>query len=421
MIKQKGRTDRFFYGWAIVGAGLLIGIMGFGARYSFGIFLKSLEADFGMSRGATSSIFSVYMLICCSVSILGGWALDRFGPRKVAFFMGTFTGLSLLLTSQARDVWQLFITYSLLLSLGTGAIYTVVNSTSSRWFVRKRGFVVGMTSSGGGVGAIAVAPFATFLISNFDWRTALIVLGLISWFLMSTASLLLKKDPRDMGLFPDGDRSAPPQTGIPEKDNKPLSRDISLTQASRMSQFWILGPIWLLLSLSLHMIFVHLVPFAVDMGISPMDAALILSLIGLTNIMGRLVVGRLSDTMDKKTLGTVCALIQFGSFLWLLYARDLWMFYSFAVVFGFLWGGTSLIITTIIGDIFGESSLGVIMGIMSTGWSLGAAAGPAIGGYIFDVSGHYFMAFAVGAGAIFLAAVLFASIKRPPNRLNGSR
>ena len=404
--------DRFFYGWFVAGAGFFISVLGFGSRYSFGIFLKSLEADFGVSRGATSSIFSVYMLICCFISILGGWALDRYGPRKVGLFMATFTGLSLLLTSQTRDVWQLFITYSLLLSLGTGAIYTVVNTTSSRWFVRKRGLAVGITSSGGGLGAIAVAPFATFLISNFAWRTAFIVLGLLCWSLMVASSLILKKDPSDMGLFPDGIKPVPSQADVRKNEGEPRPEDLTLKKAFHMSQFWMIGAIWVLLSLSLHLIFVHLVPYTVDMGISPMDAALLLSLIGLFNILGRLVVGRLSDAMDRKRLGTVCGFIQFLSFIWLLYAHDLWTLYAFAIAYGFLWGGASIIITTQIGDTFGVGSLGTIMGVMNAGWSLGAAVGPVMGGVIFDVSGHYFTAFVAGAVAIFLATILLGLIKR---------
>lgn len=330
--------------------------------------------------------------------------------------MGTFTGLSLVITSQSKHIWQLFLTYSLLLSLGTGAIYTVVNSTSSRWFVKKRGFVVGITSSGGGAGAIAVAPFATFLISHFNWRTAFILLGFISWILMSGASLLLKKDPSDMGLLPDGIKSATPQTDNIKKGNRLQPEELSLKKASHLSQFWIIGSIWLLLSLSVHMIFVHLVPYAVEMGVSPMHAALILSFIGLASILGRVIVGYLSDAMDGKTLGTGCALIQFGSLLWFLYARDLWMLYFFAIAFGILWGGVSIVITTLVGDIFGVNSLGAIMGMMVAWWSLGAAAGPAIAAYIFDVSGHYFAAFAAGAGALFIATILLAILRKAPHR-----
>jgi OFA family oxalate/formate antiporter-like MFS transporter len=162
-----------------------------------------------------------------------------------------------------------------------------------------------------------------------------------------------------------------------------------------------------------HLVFVHVVSYAVDMGNSLMDAAVILTLIGATTIPGRLAVGRASDTIGRKAPAITCALLQVGALLWLMWARELWMLYGFAIAFGFLWGGLGVLTTALIADVFGMRSIGAIMGIMSAGWALGAASGPAIGGYVFDVSGTYFMAFATGAGAILLAAVLVALVSIP--------
>ncbi|MBW1863490.1 MAG: MFS transporter [Deltaproteobacteria bacterium] len=372
--------------------------------------MKSIEAEFGITRAATSSVFSIYMLLCCIIAILGGWSMDRYGPKKVGIIMGTFTGLSLLLTSQATSLWQLFITYSLLFSLGTGAIYVVVNSTASRWFIQKRGIVVGITSSGGGLGTIAISPFATYLISNFNWRTAFIVMGLISWIGITAASLLFRKDPRDIGLLPDGGKPEPLQ-GAPKRAENIPRADFSLDQAYSMSQFWLLGFSWVFLSFSVHLIFVHIVPYAIDMGISPMDASFILSLIGVANILGRVVLGKLSDTIGRKSMAITCDLIQFGALIWLIWARQSWMLYIIALIFGFTFGGSSTMITIFIGDIFGTRSLGAIMGILTAGFGLGAAIGPAVGGYIFDVSGQYFAAFATGSVSLLVAACLMALIK----------
>jgi MFS family permease len=406
-----------FYGWVIAGAGFVISFMGIGTRYSFGVFLKSIEGEFTISRGAASGVFSIYMLLCCLLAILGGLALDKYGPRKIGVLLGIFTGFSLLLTSQVKASWQLFITYSLMLSLGTGPIYGLVNTTSSRWFVKKRGFVVGITSSGGGVGAFVLAPLATYLISNFSWRSSFAVLGLAAFISMVTAALLFRKDPSVMGLLPDGAKSHPLPDLPGHQGGGVRTADISIAKASKTSQFWLLGFTWLFMSLSLHMVFVHVVPYAVDQGHSPMDAAFILSLIGLANIPGRLVIGGLSDNMGRKTLGTVCAFIQFGTLLCLLGATPLWMFYAFGIAYGFLWGGAVTIVTAIIGDLFGTRNLGVIMGAMSGGWALGAAIGPAIGGYIFDASGDYFAAFGTSAAALFSAALILAFI-RPPSNLD---
>lgn len=376
------------------------------------MFFKSIESDFALSRGATSGIFSILMLLSCVFSILGGRASDRYGPRIVTFLTGSIICLSLVLTSQTNSTWQLLISYSLLLSLGTGAIFPVVNSTACRWFKKKRGFVLGITTSGGSLGAIVMAPFATYLIANFAWRNAFIVMGLIALLAIAPLSLLLKKDPSDIGLLPDGVNSEAAKTSIHYKESETQLTGLSFQQAFRTNQFWFVGFIWLFLSFSVHLVFVHAVPYAVDMGISPMDAAIILSLIGGAGILGRLGVGRISDVTGRKAPAVACGLLDVVTLLWLMWSRELWMFYSFAIVFGFLCGGFSTVITALIGDIFGMGSIGAIMGMLSVGWALGAAIGPAIGGVIFDIIGNYFMAFATGAGAMIVATLFVAVVKR---------
>jgi MFS family permease len=231
---------------------------------------------------------------------------------------------------------------------------------------------------------------------------------------MASISLFLRKDPSEMGLLPDGVKIEPPQAETEAEKGKAQPGDYTVVQASKMSQFWLLGFTWVLISLSLHLIFVHAVPYAVDMGISPMDAAVVLSLIGAASIPGRLVVGKVSDTVGRKTLGVACSLVQVGTLIWLMWARELWMLYIFAIAYGFLWGGSGAVITALIGDVFGTRRIGAIMGIMSAGWALGAAVGPAMGGYIFDVSGNYFTAFATGAVAVLISALFIALIRRAP-------
>ncbi|MFC1863137.1 MFS transporter [Thermodesulfobacteriota bacterium] len=404
--------QKIFYGWIIAAAGFLLSFFGIGARYSFGVFLKSIETEFSLTRTAASGIFSIYMLLCVLFAILGGWAIDKYGPRKIGLIMGTITGLSLVLTSMVSAPWQLLITYSFLLSLGTGAMYGVVNTTTSRWFIKKRGFVVGITSSGGGVGGIILAPFATYLISNYSWRAAFVVVGIISFLIMVFASIWLKKDPRDMNLFPDGAQAE----GTNDKELKATVKtpviNFTTAQAFRMSQFWLLGLSWFFLSLSLHMIYIHVVPYAIDKGITPLDAAFILSVLGIASILGRLVIGRLSDTIGRKALGVACGLLHSVTLLWLMQSSELWMMYAFAAIFGLLWGGSGTIITSLIGDTFGTRNLGPIMGIITAGWALGAAVGPALGGLIFDVSNSYFYAFGVGAAALLTSACFIACIKR---------
>jgi OFA family oxalate/formate antiporter-like MFS transporter len=396
----------------VIGAGLLIAVIGTGTPFSFGVFFKSIESEFGLTRGATSGIFSVHMLVCCIVSFLGGWSLDRYGPKIVTFLMGSFIGLSLILTSQTNSTWQLLISYGLLLSLGVGGTFPVVHSTASRWFHKKRGLALGITTSGTGLGVIVMALFATYLISHFSWRTAFLVLGVVTWLVIASLSLLMKKEPSDIGLLPDGVKS---ETGQARIESKTQPTGFSPSEASRTRQFWFLGFVWFFMALNLYLVLVHIVPYAIDMGISPIDAAVILSLAGGASILGRLGVGKVSDTIGRKAPAIACALLQVGALLWLMWSRDLWMFYTFALVYGFMWGGFSLVTTALIGDIFGMRSIGSIMGLVNVGWTLGAAAGPAIGGLIFDITGNYFLAFATGAGAILIAGLLVALVRSEIN------
>jgi len=388
--------------------------MGIGARYCFGVFLKPLQEDFGLSRSSASGLFSIYMLLCCLIAALGGWALDRFGPRKLGLWMAALTGIAFIISSRISSPWQLLISYSLLLSLGTATIFTTANTTASRWFVQKRGFVVGITSSGGGVGMVVIAPLAAFLISHYSWRTAFMVVGIIVWLCMTAAALWLVKDPSNMGLLPDGNLCPPDDgNGAVSRSSAALQTGVTLGQAFKLLPFWLLWLVWLTLSLALHMILVHVVPFAMDMGIDALDAAFIISLTGLANIPGRLVVGRLSDRVGRNALGAACALGQFLALLWLMQSRELWMLYLFALAFGFLWGGSSTIMTVLIGDIFGVCSLGAIMGIMSAAWAAGAALGPGIAGIVFDISGHYLVAFGVAAATLFAAVFFMYNARRP--------
>ncbi len=409
--------DKLFYGWVVVAALLVIATFTYGLDNSFGVFLKSIESEFGLSRAVTSSVFSIHMILGIIFSLLGGWALDRYGPKITIFVMGLFTGLSLLLTSQTNASWQIFITFGLLLSIGTGPAYIVIMATVSRWFDKKRGLALGIAGSGAGLAAVFIVPFATYLISSFNWRIAYIVMGLITWLIVIPLSRLVKKNPHEIGVLPDGvklgvDKIETGRTEIDGKQSNTQPTDSSLLQAARTRNFWFLAIIWLLYSFCLFLVFTHIVPHATDIGISAMKAATILSLIGGGNIAGRLLIGKVSDNIGRKSTAITCALLVAGAMIWLIWSQDLWMLYLFAIVFGFFFGGLDPIITALIGDTFGLRSIGVIMATLNVAFGIGAAGGPFAGGLIFDVSGSYSTAFLAGALAMLTVALFTALLKQ---------
>ncbi len=400
---------KLFYGWVVVVAFLILGTAIWGIRFTFGIFFKSIESEFELTRMATSAIFSVNMVLGGLFTILFGWTLDRYGPRVVFLLMGILTGLSLVLTSQTTTFWQLFITYSLLLAMGASAVYVGIMSTVSRWFDQKRGLALGIASTGTGLGPLITAPFATFLIDRFNWRIAYLVIGIVAWLVVIPLSRLLKRDPHEIGELPDGKKTHLENAKI---EKVALPSDLSLQQAFRTRNFWSIISIFLLFSFSLFLVLTHLVPHTTDIGYSAVEAATILSLSGGATIVGKMLFGIASDRLGRKLALVICSLLQFGAMVWLLWAQDLWMLYLFAIFFGLAWGGMGPAMAALIGDTFGLGKLGVILGVLDVGFNTGAAIGPVIGGLIFDVSHSYFLAFSLGAAIMLLAALLITLIRQ---------
>ena len=402
--------NKIFYGWIIVAAALITICTLFGIRFSFGVFFKSLEAEFQLTRAATSSVFSAYMVLAAVFGIITGWALDRYGPRLVVSLMGFFTGLSLLLTSQTTSMWQLFISYSLLLSVGTAGTVVALIPVVSRWFDKKRGIAIGIATSGTGLGTLVVAPTAAYLISNFDWRLSYMVLGLVTWLVVISLAMLLRRNPGEIGDLPDGVKlstgvSEPIDTGVDAQQS-----GLSTGQAFRTKNFWLMLTVWLSFAVCLSLIMTHVIPYATDLGISPIKASAILSIIGGCQIIARLSVGRISDIVGRKIPGVVCALICIGALIWLIQAHELWMFYLFAIIFGTAYGGIGVVNLALVSDIFGRRNLGTIMGFLEVGFSTGSAIGALLGGYIFDVTGSYLIAFVIGAASLLILALCFSAL-----------
>ncbi len=402
--------DQLFYGWVVVIALLVISTVLYGTIQSYGIFFKSIESEFNLTRTATSAISSANMILAGIVSFGAGYALDKYGPRKVIFLMGLFTGVSLLLTSRTGSAWQLFITYSLLLSMGTGAVYVVPTAAVSRWFNRKRGLALGISGAGSGLGMAVMAPLATYLIVNFDWRTAYIVLGLIAWVIVLPLSMSLKTGPGDVGASVDGERRN--STDNQGDSQIILQTPLPLWQIISGRSFWFIIFIWLFFGCCLFLVFTHLVPHILDAGFSPGEAAGAVSLFGVSAIAGRILMGMVSDRAGRKLTGIVGALLQAGAMLWVMWSQELWMFYCFAVVYGFVYSGFASAMGALIGDVFGLTQIGTIFGILEISFGIGAAIGAMLGGLVHDAEGSYFMAFLVAALLMFLASLLVGLIKR---------
>ncbi len=398
----------------VVAAILVSSFIMMGVNSSFGVFFKSLESTFGLTRATTSAVLSGRMAFSCLFAVLGGWAIDRYRPKVVFSIMGLFIGISLILTSQTTAAWQLFVTYSLLMAIGVGAFYVVTTSTILRWFDRRRGLALGITGSGGGLGIALVAPLATFLIESFEWRNALMMLGVIVWLVMIPVAQLLRKDPYEIGALPDGAMPGDLTARIKEDITSPPI--ISLVKVFQTKNFWSFLFIGVLLAFSWVFVLTHIVPHATDLGFSAIQSATILSLTGIAMIAGRLLTGALTDKISAKVIAVISSLLQAGVLLWLVWGQELWMLYLFGLLHGFTMGGFTTANTVLIGGTFGLKDIGKILGVLEIGIFIGAATGPYFGGLIFDVSSSYTLAFLIMAGTVLARIPLVALITREKKR-----
>ncbi|MFC1965288.1 MFS transporter [Chloroflexota bacterium] len=406
--------DKLFYGWVVAVTLLCVSATLMGIHFSFGIFFKSIESEFNLTRAVTSTVVSTQMVFGGVFSFLGGWALDKYGPRIIILIMGLSAGLGLILTSQTNALWQLFATYSLLVAIGSSATYVVETSIVSRWFDKKRGLALGIAGSGTGVGAMVMAPFAAYLISNYDWRMAYIVMGLTAWLVVIPISRLLRRDPYEIGALPDGVKSY--SNDIRSEEHSIQPEALSLLQTLRTRSFWLFMFVWLFFGSCFFLILTHLVPHVTDIGYSVGEAATMPGLIGVATIAGRMLMGIVSDRIGRKLTAIICALLMAGAFTSLPWIQGLLMLQLFALVFGFTYGGYGSSVSAIIGDTFGLYRIGAILGVLNVGFAIGASAGPAIGGLIFDSTGSYSVAFLIGGAAMLLASLLITQIKQETGR-----
>lgn len=401
---------RFFYGYVIVAVGFLNLAVMWGTLYAFGVFFNPLLDEFGWTRATTSGAFSLSVVLLAGFSVIAGRLTDRFGPRIVITAGGLLLGTGCLLMSLVDSVWQFYLFYGIIMGIGMGTSFVPVASTIARWFVRRRGMMTGFTTAGLGVGTLVMSPLANWLIVQYGWRNSYIITGIGVLVLVVSSAQLLRRDPSQLGQFPDG-------AYTPEKATATKRADFSLAQAVRTRQFWMMDIASLFFGISLGAVLVHIVPYAIGQDFSPTAAAMVLALVGGGGTLGRVVMGIACDRMGNRQALVVCYGFIVGS-LWLLLAADeLWQLYLFAALFGFGYGGISALASPTLAELFGLRAHGAILGLVA---SIGGDGGSAIGstgaGYIFDVTGSYFRAFLICAiiNAVALTLVVGLRMSRMP-------
>ena len=403
-------AGKLYYGWFIALSAFLVLLIIGGTMYSFGVFFQPLLDEFGWTRAMTSGAFALQMVVHGSFYMVTGRLTDRFGPRIVMTVCSIFLGAGYLLMSQITSIWQLYLFYGVMAGIGVSGGWVPLLSVVTRWFVKRRGMVTGIVASGVGLGTIIVPPVARWLISDYGWRFSYIVMGSAALIVTMIAAQFLRRDPGEMGLAPYGADEAS------DDSLNSAGEGFSFQEVLRRRQFWTICLALFGFGYCLQTVMVHIVLYATETGVSAVSAATVLACIGGASIAGRPIMGAAGDRIGNKLAIVIGFTIVSAALLWLLIARELWMFYLFASFFGFAYGSIAVLQSPLVAELFGLRSHGIILGAVTFSITIGGAVGPVLAGYIFDVTGSYNLAVIVCVMLILVAWILTLLLRPTYNK-----
>jgi MFS family permease len=397
------RFPSVHYGYVIVAACFLIMTVAFGAQNTFGVFFKPMSGEFGWSRAATSGSFALYLVVNGVLSIVSGRLGDRLGAWKIVAGGAIISGVGYILMYDIHSLWQLYVYYGILVAAGTSAMYVPVVSMIARWFTKRRSLMSGIGIAGIGFGIGVLPPIFSALMQSFGWRITLLILGGAVIVLIILLSLLLRNDAKPY---------VPPAGSDSEKASRlTLNSGLTLHQAIHTPQYWMIFVAWVFYGVFYQTAVVHLVPYATDMGITAVKAAGILSIVGILGTFGRIALGFVGDKLGNRPTSYFSYGMMALAFFSLAFIPNSGMLYTFAVIFGCLFG-IGVLMVPMITEYFGFQQLGIISGTIVFANSFGGAIGPPLAGGIFDITGSYKIAFLV-CGIIALAAGLTVYLIKP--------
>jgi MFS family permease len=388
---------RIYYGWVIVGVGIVVSCIGVGSMMSLGVFLRPVSAEMGWSTAGISAALMLAFL-CLGISSFGwGAASDRIGTRIVVCVGGIVLGAGLAAASRAVELWQFQLLFGLVVGTGAGSSYSPLIATTTNWFTKNRSLAVALVSLGLGVGTVTIAPLATWILMNHGWRTAMLALGCNAWAFVVPAAFLLRPPP------------------VQADDTPSLAGDstFSVAEALRTPQFAAVALTYFACCAAHSGPIFHMVSNALVCGVPPLTATTVFSAAGAGGLAGRIGAGLLADRIGAKQVLVAGLLAQAVAILLYTVARDLKSLYALSAFFGIAYGGVMPLYAILIRQYFGARIMGATFGAATMASTIGMAIGPLAGGWIFDAFTSYrwlyIASFVIGLGAVGIALTF-----RPP-------
>jgi MFS family permease len=378
---------------------------------AYGVFLPVLADEFGWSRGAISTALSLNLLLGGLAAFPIGALADRHGPRGMLVLTVSLAGAGFALVSTVGALWQLYLFVGVVGGVGMSSFFLLSASTVTRWFDGRRGLALALGLLGFNLAYISGGPLAAWLILKVGWRMAYALLG-SGCGLMTMLAALSVRLPRaaETGAL---HRPASRTDGALGADTRGGSlagteAGATLREALADPRQWCLNLAWLLLGVLALMLSVHIVPFVRDHGISLAGASVALTAYGIGSGAGRLAAGAVSDWIGTRATMRAAYVIQVLALLTPVWVPSREMLLGSLVVLGVGFAASDTMVAKVIPDVFGVRAIGAILGVLTLGWRFGAALGPAVGGYLYDLTGSYTIPFGAAPLVVLVSWALFA-------------
>jgi sugar phosphate permease len=417
------RLRGLFYGWRMIAAGCAMRMLGGGFHlYGFTIFFLPITNELGLSRAATSLVFSLARAEGAIEGPLAGYLIDRYGPRPMMLAGVLLSGVGYMLLALVNSYAALLVVYLGVISLSFSAGFMHSPMVlANTWFIRRRALAMTLVSSAIGIGGTIITPLLALSVQTWGWRYGALVAGVGLILAGVPIALMVKTSPESMGLLPDGDSTASVQPRTQSESasgherGAPSEANFSLKQAMRTWAFWMLILATTTRVGVYNAITVHFVPIMVWKGASEARAAAMLATMALMSLPAHLLVGWIADYVYKPFLMAACMVAGAGALYVLAYGEGESALWTFTLLFTVVEAIFPVGWATV-GDFFGRKSFATIRGSMSFFYLWGPALGPVVTGWVYDRHQSYAPLMAAMIATSLLAAALYACLRRPAPR-----
>jgi MFS family permease len=406
------------YGWVMVGVTFLTALITAGTVGAPGVFIVPLQHEFGWTTAEISSALSIRFILFGLMAPFAAALLNRYGLRNMTLLAQLIVVSALIASLAMTKVWQLMLLWGVVIGIGTGMTALVLGATvAARWFVGRRGLVVGILTASVATGQLVFLPLLAHLTERFGWRIALALICAMLLVSASAVLLLVRDRPSDMGLRPFGDTGTEPLPAPPPNTAPIMAAALgTLRDASKTRVFWILFATFFVCGASTNgLVQVHLISMCLDFGIPQVQAASLLAAMGVFDFFGTIVSGWLSDRYDNRWLlfwyyglrGLSLVFLPFTDFSF--YGLSL-----FAMFYGLDWIATVPPTVRLTAQRFGAERANLVFGWVFAGHQLGAATAAFGAGLSRTLLATYLPAFFMAGALCIIAALIALAISRPP-------